>query len=111
MAQIPAVWFLGVLPSWRLDGVGFVTGTLTVFCDGANQSYLPSIVERDELVEGNSKLQISQSAAQIGGPGIAGYLVGIVTAPVGGFPSCWRNSTMPTPGGSSISLCLRRRSR
>ncbi len=58
-----------------------MTGTLTVFFDVANQSYLPSIVERDELVEGNSKLQISQSAAQLAGPGIAGYLVALVTAP------------------------------
>ncbi len=82
LATIPAAYFLGVLTIWQLYVVGFVTGTLTVFFDVANQSYLPSIVERDELVEGNSKLQISQSAAQIGGPGIAGYLVGIVTAPV-----------------------------
>ncbi|HEV2005066.1 MAG TPA: MFS transporter, partial [Candidatus Limnocylindrales bacterium] len=82
LATIPAAYFLGVLSIWQLYVVGFVTGTLTVFFDVANQSYLPSIVERDELVEGNSKLQISQSAAQIAGPGIAGYLVGIVTAPI-----------------------------
>jgi len=82
LATIPAAYFIGALTIWQLYIVGFVTGTLTVFFDVANQSYLPSIVERDELVEGNSKLQISQSAAQIAGPGIAGYLVGIVTAPV-----------------------------
>jgi MFS family permease len=81
LATIPLAYFLGVLTIWQLYVVGFVTGTLTVFFDVANQSYLPSIVERDELVEGNSKLQISQSAAQIAGPGIAGYLVAIVTAP------------------------------
>ncbi|HEV2005325.1 MAG TPA: MFS transporter, partial [Candidatus Limnocylindrales bacterium] len=82
LATIPAAYFIGALTIWQLYIVGFVTGTLTVFFDVANQSYLPSIVERDELVEGNSKLQISQSAAQIAGPGIAGYLVGIVTAPI-----------------------------
>jgi SUF system NifU family Fe-S assembly protein len=58
-----------------------VTGTLTVFFDVANQSYLPAIVERDQLVEGNAKLQVSQSAAEIAGPGVAGYLVSIVQAP------------------------------
>ena len=62
--------------------VGFVTGSLTVFFDVANQSYLPSIVERDQLVDANSRLQVSQSAAQIAGPGIAGYLVGILTRAV-----------------------------
>ena len=81
LATIPLAYALGVLTIWQLYVVGFVTGTLTVFFDVANQSYLPSIVERDRLVEGNSKLQISQSAAQIAGPGIAGYLVGVVTAP------------------------------
>ena len=81
LATIPAAYFLGVLTIWQLYVVAFITGTLTVFFDVANQSYLPSIIERDQLVEGNSKLQISQSAAQIAGPGIAGYLVGIVTAP------------------------------
>jgi MFS family permease len=81
LVTIPIAYALGVLTIWQLYAVGFVTGTLTVFFDVANQSYLPSIVERDELVEGNSKLQISQSAAQIGGPGIAGFLVGLGQAP------------------------------
>jgi MFS family permease len=81
LATIPAAYFIGALTIWQLYIVAFVTGTLTVFFDVANQSYLPSIVERDQLVEGNSKLQISQSSAQIAGPGIAGYLVGLVTAP------------------------------
>jgi len=83
LASIPVVYALNQswLTIWQLYLVGFVTGTLTVFFDVADQSYLPSVVERDQLVEGNSKLQISQSAAQIAGPGIAGYLVGLVTAP------------------------------
>ena len=85
LVTIPIAYLFGFLTIWQLYVVAFVTGTLTVFFDVSNQSYLPSIIERDELVEGNSKLQISQSAAQIAGPGIAGYLVGIVTAPVAIF--------------------------
>ena len=83
LASIPIVYAINHdwLTIWQLYVVGFVTGTLTVFFDVADQSYLPSIVDRDQLVEGNSKLQISQSAAQVAGPGIAGYLVGLVTAP------------------------------
>ena len=46
------------------------------------QSYLPSLVDREQLVEGNAKLQASQSAAQILGPGFGGYLIGVLTAPV-----------------------------
>lgn len=83
LASIPVVYAINAswLTIWQLYAVGFVTGTLTVFFDVADQSFLPTVVERDELVEGNSKLQISQSAAQIGGPGIAGYLVGLISAP------------------------------
>jgi predicted MFS family arabinose efflux permease len=54
---------------------------LTVFFDVAYQSYLPSIVEREQLVDGNAKLEISRSAAQVGGPGLAGLLVRVFTAP------------------------------
>jgi MFS family permease len=81
LGTIPLAYALGALTIWQLYIVGFVTGVLTVFFDVSNQSYLPSIVERDQLVDGNSKLQVSLSAAQIAGPGIAGFLVGILTAP------------------------------
>ena len=83
LATIPIVYFANpaALTIWQLYIVGFVTGTLTVFFDVSNQSYLPSIVERDELIEGNSKLQISASAAQIAGPGLAGVLIDLVKAP------------------------------
>ena len=55
---------------------------MTVFFDVADQSYLPTILERDELVEGNSKLQISQSAAQILGQPFGGGIVALLTAPI-----------------------------
>jgi MFS family permease len=82
LVTIPAVYLLNPswLTIWQLYVVAFVTGTLTVFFDVSNQSYLPSIVEREELIEGNSKLQISQSSAQIAGPGIAGVLIQVAGA-------------------------------
>jgi hypothetical protein len=55
---------------------------MTVFFDVAYQSYLPSVVERQQLGEGNSKLEISRSGAQLAGPGAAGGLVQLLTAPV-----------------------------
>ena len=83
LASIPIVYAINpdALTIWQLYVVGFLVGALTVFFDVSNQSYLPSIIERDELIEGNSKLQISQSAAQIAGPGIAGVLIDLVKAP------------------------------
>ena len=80
LSSIPIAYFLGVLSIWQLYVVGFVNGCLTVFFDVAYQSYLPSIVDRDQLVEGNSKLEITRSASQIIGPGLAGILIGLLTA-------------------------------
>ena len=81
LASIPIVAAYGSLTIWQLYAVGFVTGTFTVFFDVAYQSYLPSLVGRPHLVEGNAKLELSRSAAQIAGPGLGGVLVGAITAP------------------------------
>jgi MFS family permease len=81
IGYIPVAWALGILDIWQLLVLQFVIGIFTVFFDVAYQSYLPSLVERDELIEGNSKLQTTVSAAQISGPGLAGVLIGVLTAP------------------------------
>ena len=81
IASIPVAFYFDALTIWQLYLVGFVNGCLTVFFDVAYQSYLPSLVERDQLVEGNSKLEITRSAAQILGPGVAGVLIGLLRAP------------------------------
>jgi MFS family permease len=81
LGSIPIAYALGVLGIWQLYVVGFLTGCLTVFFDVAYQSYLPSLVDRDQLVEGNSRLEVSRSASQILGPGLAGVLVGLLKAP------------------------------
>ena len=80
--SIPIAWWLGVLTLLQLFVVVFVTGVLTVFFDVAYQSYLPALVDADQLADGNSKLEISRSGAQIAGPGLAGALIEAVGAPV-----------------------------
>jgi MFS family permease len=82
LLSVPIAYWLDVLGIWQLYVVGFAVGVFTVFFDVAYQSYLPSLVNRDQLVEGNSKLEVSRSGAQIAGPAIAGPLVQILTAPV-----------------------------
>jgi MFS family permease len=81
LISIPVAFALDVLTIWQLYVVGFINGCATVFFDVAYQSYLPSLVERDQIVDGNAKLQTSMSAAQISGPGVAGVLIGALTAP------------------------------
>jgi MFS family permease len=82
LLSIPIAYELGVLSIWQLFIVGFVNGTLTVFFDVADQSFLPAILESDDLIEGNSKLQISSSAAQVLGQPLGGGLVGLLSAPI-----------------------------
>jgi MFS family permease len=81
LGSIPVAAAVAHVTFVQLCVVAFVAGTLTVFFDVAYQSYLPSLVEQDDLVDANSKLEISRSGAQIGGPGLAGVLVQWIGAP------------------------------
>ncbi|NUT56074.1 MAG: MFS transporter [Thermoleophilia bacterium] len=81
LSSIPLAYLLDALTLGQLYLVGLLAGTFTVFFDLSYQSYLPSLVRRDELGEGNSKLEVSRSGAQVAGPGIAGLLVSALTAP------------------------------
>jgi MFS family permease len=81
LATIPVAYVADVLTLWQLYVVAFLTGVCTVFFDVAYQSYLPSLVDREHIGEGNSRLEVSRSAAQLGGPGLGGALVELITAP------------------------------
>jgi MFS family permease len=81
LASVPIAYAFDALTIWQLYGVGFFVGIATVFFDVAYQSYLPSLVERDQLIDGNAKLEISRAAAQLGGPGLAGIVINALKAP------------------------------
>ena len=81
LATVPIAYLADALTLAQLFVVAFLVGTLQVFFDVAYQSYLPSLVERAQIIDGNSKLEISRSAAQVGGPGLGGVLVQLFTAP------------------------------
>jgi MFS family permease len=82
LALIPAASALGILAMWQLYVAAFAAGVLTVFFEIAYQAILSELVDRDRLAEGNSRLETSRSAAQVLGPGLGGFLVGLLTAPV-----------------------------
>ena len=82
LVSIPIAYGFDVLTLGQLYAVGFVTGTLTVFFEVAYVAYLPSLVERRQLGESNSKLETTRAGAQVGGPGLAGLLVELFSAPV-----------------------------
>ncbi|MGW0765457.1 MFS transporter [Streptomyces sp. NPDC002676] len=81
LSTIPVAWWAGLLTIWWLYAVALVHGVLTVFFDVAYVSYIPHLVGRSNLVEGNSRLSAIRSVTSISGPTVAGPLVGLVGAP------------------------------
>jgi MFS family permease len=82
LVTIPLAAVLDRLSIEHLFVVAFLAGVLTILFDVAYQSYLPTLVRRDELVEGNSKLTASASVAEFGAFSLGGWLVQIFTAPI-----------------------------
>jgi len=85
LVLIPIAAVLGVIAKLGIPflyAISFAVGFLQVFFDITYQSYLPSLVRRDQLVEGNRNLQASASTAQVAGPTIAGIIISIITAPI-----------------------------
>lgn len=82
LLSIPIAVLVGVLRIDLLYTVAFLAGSLTLLFDVAAQSFLPTLIPRQQLVEGNSSLEVSRSEAEIAGPGLAGGLVQLITAPL-----------------------------
>lgn len=81
LVTIPLAYALDSLTMGQLYVVAFGTGLLSVFFDVAYQSYLPALVSKEHLVEGNSKMAASASVAEVGGFSLAGLLVQLLKGP------------------------------
>ncbi|MDQ6693959.1 MAG: MFS transporter [Chloroflexota bacterium] len=82
LASIPVAYAFGVLTITQLFVVAGLSGVLTVFFDVADQSYLPGLVERENIPEGNSKLGLSGAVAEVAGPALGGTMIQLLSAPV-----------------------------
>jgi MFS family permease len=82
LGWVPVAFLTGLLTITQLYLVVFLLGSMTVFFEIAYMSYLPTIVERDRLVEANAKLQASSSVAEVAGPGLAGALISVISTPL-----------------------------
>lgn len=81
LMTVPVAAWLGLLGIGQLYAVAALVGAATVFFDLADNAFLPSLVAREQLIEGNSKLGVTESTAEIGGPALAGLLFQWLTAP------------------------------
>ena len=80
LGSVPVAFLMHVLTIEQLYIVALLVGVGTVFFDVAYQSYLPGLISRSDLIEGNSKLQVTGSVAQMAGPALAGLLIQLVGA-------------------------------
>ena len=87
--SIPIAQAAGALRIEQLYAVAFLEGSLATLFQAAYPAYVPSLIGVDRVVEGNSKLAMSASIAEVGGPGLAGALVQIVSAPFAMLVDAW----------------------
>ena len=78
---VPLLAAAGELRFGHLAVIGLLMGALNILFELAYQSYLPALLDRDQLQDGNSKLFATASVAEIGGPGVAGALIELLSAP------------------------------
>ena len=90
LGLLPVVALAGALRMEYLYLVAFVTGGLSLAFDVAQSAWLPGVVnsERQQLLDANSKLELSRWTVQIGGPGLAAGLVQVAGAPLALLADC-----------------------
>lgn len=82
LVTLPIAALIGRLSLPLLFIIAFGTGVLTVFFDVAYGAFLPGLIGEEHLVEGNSKLEMTNSAAKVAGPGLTGLLVQLMSTPL-----------------------------
>ena len=78
IASIPLLFGLGLLTIWWIYMVAFIHATLTICFEAGEFAAIPSLVNQDDLVTANGRIQASYSGASIVGPLLAGVLVTLI---------------------------------
>ena len=115
LTSIPLAYILSSLTLVHLMVVATILGLSTVFFDVAYQSYVPLIASKRYIGAANGRLEASYQVGLAGGPGLGGWLLGIVAAPlvylltaatyVASTWAIWRIRTPePTPVRSDATL-------
>ncbi len=78
----PLSWYFNLLSFPLLCVLAALAGAASALFQNADGAILPRLVAKDHLVDANSRLQATESLAELSGPGIAGVLIDLLTAPV-----------------------------
>lgn len=82
LLSVPLAWFAGWLSIDHLYIVAALVGLLSVCFSAAYGAYLPTLVSREQVMDGNSKLGMSDSVAEMAGPPLGGALVQAIGGPI-----------------------------
>jgi MFS family permease len=82
LGSIPVAAIGGWLSIGQLIVVAFLASILTTFHNVADRAYLPTLIDRDQLVSANSALSASGSVAEVSAFSLGGVLVQVLTAPI-----------------------------
>src|SRR5256714_8464607 len=82
LGTVPLAFFIGHLSIVQLYIVAFTAGILTLLQGVAQQAAMRALVERDRLIDANSKIGMSDEAAAVAGPGAAGLLIRVPSGPI-----------------------------
>ncbi|MCX4462022.1 MFS transporter [Streptomyces sp. NBC_01340] len=74
LLSIPSAVWLDALTLQHMVVVALICGAAAVCFDTAYHSYIRIVLDGRDLLEGNAKLQGSESAVRVAGPGVAGLL-------------------------------------
>jgi MFS family permease len=78
VASVPLAAVAGVLSVWWILAVTFVASLLSIFFETAQFGAIPSLVDADDLVTANGRIQASFAAASVFGPLAAGVLLVVI---------------------------------
>ena len=104
IVSIPLVSQFGHLTVWWIYAVTFIQSTVFIAFSSGEFAAVPSLVETDDLVTANGRIQATYSAAQVAGPLLAGALLSF-------FSLAWVMAfDAASFAVSAVSLALIRRS-
>jgi predicted MFS family arabinose efflux permease len=82
LVAVPILALMHRLTIWWVYAAALLVGAASVLFDIADQAFLPSLVDRSQLVDANGKLAATDSMAEMGGPAIAGGLIQLLGPPI-----------------------------
>ena len=82
LTTIPLAWLFGVLSFAQVLVIALVAAALATFNYAADRAYLPSVVQREQLIGANSAITASESVSEFTGFGVSGFLVTALGGPL-----------------------------